>query len=66
MSESGSSIGFRDPEYLATVAGTVSTGGLFFYSALVDSAPSADVIGFVLACVFVPMAVTYEVARRWL
>ncbi|WP_339104437.1 hypothetical protein [Haloterrigena salinisoli] len=66
MSESRSSVGLRDPEYLATVAGTVSTGGLFFYGALVDSAPSADVIGFVLAWVFVPMVVTHEVARRWL
>lgn len=56
----------RDPIYLAAVAGTVSTGALFLYSALADSAPSVGVIGFVILWVFGPMLLVYEVSRRLL
>lgn len=56
---------WRDPEYLSTVAGVLAAGVLVFYSAVVDSAPSTETIGFVLLSVFVPMILTYEAARRW-
>ena len=57
---------WRDPEYVATVVGVVATGALFFYSGLVDSAPSPETIGFVLLWVLGPTTVVYEITRRWL
>lgn len=55
---------WRDPEYVATVVGVVATGALFFYSALVESAPPPETIGFVLLWVLVPTTVAHELARR--
>jgi len=57
---------WRDPDYIATVVGVISTGALFFYSALVESAPSSETIAFVLFWVLIPSGVAYEIARRWL
>jgi hypothetical protein len=57
---------WRDPAYVATVVGVVATGALFFYGALVDSAPPPETIGFVLAWVLLPATGAHEVARRWL
>jgi hypothetical protein len=57
---------WRNPEYIATVVGVFATGALFFYGALVESAPSSETIGFVLMWVLVPVTVAYELARRWL
>lgn len=54
-----------DPEYVATVIGVIAVGALYFYSGLVESAPSVETINFVLAWVFVPMVVAYEATRRW-
>jgi hypothetical protein len=60
------SASWRDPDYVATVVGVVATGALFFYGALVPSAPDADTIGFVLLWVLVPTMIARAVARRWL
>lgn len=57
---------WRDPDYLSTIAGVIATGTLVFYSALVDSAPSIETIIFVLLWVLIPVAVTYEAAKRLL
>jgi len=57
---------WRDPDYVATVVGVLATGALFFYSALADSAPPPDTIGFVLMWVLGPTTIAHELARRWL
>lgn len=57
---------WRDPDYVATVVGVLATGALFFYGALVESAPPPETIGFVLLWVFVPVTLARELARRWL
>lgn len=57
---------FRDPTYIATLVGILALGALFFYSEIVDSAPSTEAILFVLFWMTIPMTVAYEVARRWL
>lgn len=57
---------WRDPNYIAGVVGTVATGALFFYSGLVESAPSAETITFVLLWILLPTTAGYEIARRWL
>lgn len=57
---------WADAEYLATVAGVLSTGALFFYSGLVEGAPSPDTIAFVLLWIVGPWVVVYELARRFL
>lgn len=66
MARSGFPTSWRDPNYVAGVVGTIATGALFFYSGLVESAPSPETIGFVLLWVLVPASAAYEVARRWL
>lgn len=57
---------WRDPDYIAAIVGVVATGALFFYSALVEAAPSTETIGFVLFWVLIPTGISYEIARRWL
>ena len=57
---------WRDPQYVSTVVAVLATGALFFYSALVDTAPPTEAIFFVLIWVLVPTVISYEVARRWL
>ncbi len=55
---------WTDPDYVAAVVGVLATGALFFYSALVDGAPSVETIGFVLLWVLLPATLAYEVADR--
>lgn len=57
---------WRDPQYISTIVVVLATGGLFFYSAIVDSAPSTETIIFVLFWILVPTVIAYEAARRWL
>jgi hypothetical protein len=64
MAERGFPTTWRDPDYLAAIAGTVSTTGLFYYSAVVSSAPSSETIGFVLLWVFGPAIAVYWIAQR--
>jgi hypothetical protein len=66
MSQEGFPTTWRDPEYLAAIAGTVATGGLFYYSALASSAPSSETVGFVLLWVFGPAIAVYWLADRFL
>jgi hypothetical protein len=64
MSTKGFPTTWRDPNYVAAVVGTVATAGLFYYSALVESGPSAETVGFVLFWILAPTTVAYELARR--
>ena len=64
MSERGFPTTWRDPYYLAAVVGVVSTAALFYYSAMVSSAPSSETVGFVLLWVLLPAVIAYEAARR--
>ena len=57
---------WRDTDSVATVVDVLETGALFFYGALVESAPPLETIGFVLLWVFVPVTLARELARRWL
>lgn len=57
---------WRDPQFVSTVVGVIATGGLLFYSALVNSAPPIETILFVLLWIFIPTTLAYETARRWL
>lgn len=57
---------WRDPQYVSTIVAVLSIGALFFYSALVESAPSSETIIIVLFWVLVPTVIAYEAARRWL
>ncbi|WP_122088596.1 hypothetical protein [Halalkalicoccus subterraneus] len=66
MPADGFPTSWRDPDYIAAIVGVIATGALFFYSALVESAPSTETIGFVLFWVLIPIAISYEIARRWL
>jgi hypothetical protein len=66
MSTSSFPTTWRDPNYLAAVVGTIATAGLFYYSALVSSAPSTETIAFVLFWILLPATVAHEVARRFL
>ena len=64
MSGNGFPTSWRDPDYLATIAGTVSTAALFYYSAMVSSAPSTGTLGFVLLWVFAPAIAVYWIANQ--
>lgn len=66
MSAEGFPTTWRDPNYVAAVVGTIATAGLFYYSALVGSGPSAETIGFVLFWILAPATVAYELAHRLL
>jgi hypothetical protein len=64
MAASDTAPSFRDPQYVATVAGVLATGALIFYAALVDGPPTAETVGFVVLALTVPTTLAYELARR--
>ena len=55
---------WSDPEYVSGIVGVIATGTLFLYSALIDSAPSVETIGFIVLWIFLPMGLAYEIAQR--
>ena len=65
MASDGFPASWRDPGYVSAVVGVLAVGALFFYGALVESAPAPETIGFVLLWVLVPVTVAHELARRW-
>jgi hypothetical protein len=56
---------WTSPEYISTLVGVLAAGALVFYSSLTQTGPTVDEILFVVLGITVPMAVAYEVARRW-
>jgi len=66
MSERDFPSSWRDPEYVSAIVGVLAIGALFFYSAMVESAPRTETIGFVLLWVLIPTIIAYEIASRWL
>ncbi len=65
MATEPSPASWTDPNYVATVVGVLAVGALYFYSASTGSGPTTDEITVVLAAVFVPMTLAYEIARRF-
>lgn len=64
MATDSAPVSWTDPNYVAAVVGVLAVGALYFYSAWTGSGPTADEITFVLAVVFLPTTLAYEIARR--
>jgi len=53
---------FRDPQFVAAIAGVLATGALYVYAATTDVL-STGTVSFVLLAVLLPTAVAYWLAR---
>jgi hypothetical protein len=66
MSSGCSPPSWTAPDYVATVVGVLTVGGLVFYTALSDSGLTIDEVIFVVLVITVPATIAREIARRWL